>query len=163
MGLNLDFKYKGLTVSFFFNSELGFDIINDTKNLTDFAWNGLASANNRGVAILNAWTPENPNATIPAVSLSNNNNENRMSTYFVEDGSYLKLKYIKVGYDLPQQWLKPWHCQNLNIFAQLENVFTATKYSGLDPELPLNIYGSRRDNGAYPRARTFSFGINMAF
>ena len=163
LGLNLDFKYKGLTVAFFFNSELGFDIINHMKNLTDFAWNGLASANNRGVNILNAWTPENPNATVPAVSLSNNNNENRMSTYFIEDGSYFKLKYIKVGYDLPERVLKPWSCQGLNIFAQLENVFTATKYSGLDPELPLGTYGARVDAGAYPRARTLTLGLNLAF
>ena len=163
MGLNLDFKYKGLTVSMFFNSELGFDIINHTKNLTDFAWNGLASANNRGVAILDAWTPDNPDATIPAVSLSNNNNENRMSTYFVENGSYMKMKYLKVGYDLPQKWLTPWKCQSLNVFAQVENVFTITGYSGLDPELPLSTYGSRRDSGAYPRARTFTLGVNLAF
>ncbi len=163
MGLNLDFKYKGLTVSMFFNSELGFDIINHTKNLTDFAWNGLASANNRGVAILDAWTPENPDAKIPAVSLSNNNNENRMSTYFVENGSYMKMKYLKVSYDLPEKWLSPWKCQNLNVFAQVENVFTISGYSGLDPELPLSTYGSRIDSGSYPRARTFTLGVNFAF
>ncbi len=163
MGLNLDFKYKGITLSMFFNSELGFDIINHNKNLTDFAWNGLASANNRGRAILDAWTPQNTDATIPAVTLSNNNNENRMSTYFVENGSYFKMKYIKLGYDLPERVLTPWHCQGLTIYAQLENVFTATKYSGLDPELPLGVYGSRVDSGAYPRARTFTMGLNLAF
>lgn len=163
MGLNLDFKYKGITLSMFFTSELGFDIINSTKNLTDFAWNGLATANNRGVEIMNAWTPTNTDATIPAVSLSNNNNENRMSTYFIEDGSYMKMKYIKLGYDLPEKVLKPWHCTNLNIFAQVENIFTISKYSGLDPELPLSVYGSRIDNGAYPRARTFTLGLNLAF
>ena len=85
------------------------------------------------------------------------------ATYYVEDGSYLKLKYIKLGYDLPKKALTPWHCQNLNIFFQVENVFTATKYSGLDPELPLGVYGARVDNAAYPRARSFSFGINMMF
>ena len=163
LGLNLDFKWKGLALSMFFTSELGFDVINSTKNLTDFAWNGLASANNRGANIMNAWTPNNPNATIPAVSLSNNNNENRMSTYFVEDGSYLKMKYIKLSYDLPEKALKPWHCQSLNIFAQVENIFTVSRYSGLDPELPLGAYGARVDNGAYPRARTFSLGLNLAF
>lgn len=163
LGLNLDLKYKGLTLSMFFNSELGFDIINHNKHLTDFAWNGLASANNRGVAILNAWTESNPNATIPAVALTDNNNESRMSTYFVEDGSYLKMKYIKLSYDLPKRVLTPWHCEGINIFAQVENVFTITKYTGLDPELPLSSYGSRVDSGAYPRARTFSLGVNMAF
>jgi outer membrane receptor protein involved in Fe transport len=112
---------------------------------------------------MNAWTSENPTATIPMVSLADNNNEMRMSTYFVEDGSYCKLKYIKLGYDFPKVVTKAIHAQNLNIFFQVENVFTATKYTGLDPELPLGAYGARVDNGPYPRARNFSMGINMAF
>lgn len=162
MGLNLDFKYKGISLSFFFNSELGFDIFNATRKQLDFMSYGNEFTN-RGANLINAWTPENINATIPAVSMVDNNNETRMSSYFVEDGSYLKLKYIKLGYDLPKKWLDPWHCQGLNIFAQVENVFCATKYSGLDPELPLGVYGARVDNAAYPRARTFSFGVNLAF
>ena len=162
LGLNLDFQYKGITLGLFFNSDLGFDIYNTTRRQLDFMSYGNEFTN-RGADLINAWTPENPSATIPAVSMVDNNNEARMSTYYVEDGSYLKLKYIKLGYDLPKKALTPWHCQNLNIFFQVENVFTATKYSGLDPELPLGVYGARVDNAAYPRARSFSFGINMMF
>ena len=162
MGLNLDLKYKGLTLSLFFNSEVGFDIYNTTRRQLDFMSYGISSSN-RGANIMNAWTPENTTATIPMVSLADNNNEMRMSTYFVEDGSYCKLKYIKLGYDFPKVVTKAIHAQNLNIFFQVENVFTFTKYSGLDPELPLGAYGARVDNGPYPRSRNFSMGVNLAF
>ena len=162
MGLNLDFRYKGLSLSMFFYSELGFDIINSTKRQLQFMSYGDRSSN-RSVDILDAWSPDNTDATIPAISASDVNNEVRMSTYYVENGSFLKMKYLKVGYDLPSKWLKPWHCQGLNIYVQVENVFTATKYSGLDPELPLGGYGARVDNGPYPRSRNFTVGMNMSF
>lgn len=162
MGLNLDLKYKGITLSMFFNSEVGFDIYNTTRRQLDFMSYGISSSN-RGVGILDAWTPENTDATIPMVSLADNNNEMRMSTYFVEDGSYCKLKYIKLGYDFPKVVTNAIHAQNLNIFFQVENVFTLTKYTGLDPELPLGAYGARVDNGPYPRSRNFSMGLNLAF
>lgn len=163
MGLNLDFAWKGITLSMFFTSEIGFDIINSTKHMLDFADNGKNDSNNRGAEILNSWTPSNTGATIPALSLVDNNNEHRMSTYFVENGSYFKMKYIKLSYDLPKKVLTPWHCQNLNVFFQVENIFTITPYSGLDPELPLSSYGKRIDNGVYPRARTFTLGLNLTF
>ena len=162
MGLNLDFKYKGLSLSLFFYSELGFDVINSTKRQLQFMSYGDRSSN-RSVDILNAWSTENVNATIPAISATDVNNEVRMSTYYVESGSYLKLKNLKIGYDLPKKVLKPWHCQCMNIFAQVENVFTITRYSGLDPELPLGGYGARVDNGPYPRSRNFMLGLNLSF
>ena len=162
MGLNLDFKYKGLSLSMFFYSELGFDVINSTKRQLQFMSYGDRSSN-RSVDILNAWSTENVNATIPAISATDVNNEVRMSTYYVENGSYLKLKNLKIGYDLPKKVLKPWHCQGMNIFAQVENVFTITRYSGLDPELPLGGYGARVDNGPYPRSRNFMLGLNLSF
>lgn len=162
MGLNLDLRYKGFSVSMFFTSELGFDIINSTKRQLYFMSYGDRSSN-RSADILNAWSVDNPTSTIPALSATDENNEVRFSTYYVEDGSYLKMKYLKLGYDFPKKWCQPWHCQNLNIYCQLENLFTITRYSGLDPELPLGGYGARVDNGPYPRSRNFTFGLNLAF
>ncbi len=162
LGLNLDFAYKGFSLSMFFTSELGFDIINRTKSQLLFMSYG-GSSTNRGRDILNAWTPENTNTAIPAVSVTDDNNETRFSTFYVEDGSYLKMKYIKLGYDFPEKLCKPMHATGLNIYFQIENIFTLTRYTGLDPELPLSTYGSRVDNAPYPRSRNFTMGLSMSF
>lgn len=161
IGLNLSFKYKQFTLSTFFTGEFGFDIYNIVKKQLDFMGTGLRDINH-GAGILNAWTPENPNSSIPALALTDANNEMRMSSYFVEDGSYFKMKYIKLQYDLPSKLAKKF-CQGLSIYGQVENVFTITGYSGLDPELPLSSYGARVDNSPYPRSRTFSIGLNLQF
>ncbi len=161
IGLNLSFKYKRFTLSTFFTGEFGFDIYNIVKKQLDFMGTGLRDINH-GADILNAWTPENPNSNIPALALTDANNEMRMSTYFIEDGSYFKMKYIKLQYDLPSKVAKKF-CQGLSIYGQVENVFTITGYSGLDPELPLSSYGARVDNSPYPRSRTFSIGLNLQF
>ena len=162
MGLNLDFKYKNFTLSTFFTGEFGFDIYNTNKRQLEFLSYGVTSTN-RGVTVLNAWTENNRGATIPALSVVDNNNETRMSTYFLEDGSYVKMKYIKLQYDLPKSVLKAIKSTKLSVYAQVENLFTITKYSGLDPEIPLGDYGARVDVTPYPIARTYSMGINLQF
>ena len=162
LSLNLSAKWKGFTLAMFFTGDFGFDIWNQTKALTDF-WSYGNATNNRGINTLNAWTPENPSATIPAVSMTDDNNEARFSTYYIEDGSYFKMKYVKLGYDLPSDICKKLCMSSVNIFAQLENVFTITGYSGLDPEIAVGGYGSRIDNGPYPRSRTFTMGFNVSF
>lgn len=162
MGLNLDFRYKGLTLSMFFYSELGFDIINSTKRQLHFMSYGDRSSN-RSVDVLNAWSLANPDATIPAISATDVNNEVRMSTYYVEDGSFMKMKYLKLSYDMPDKVLKAMHAKGFSVYGQVENVFTITRYTGLDPELPLGTYGARVDNGPYPRSRNFTMGINLSF
>lgn len=162
LGLNLDFKYRDFTLSTFFCGDFGFDIYNPTLRQLNFMGNGGVSTN-RSVDVLNAWTPTNTSAKIPALALTDDNNETRMSTYYVEDGSYLKMKYIKLAYSLPSQVLRPIGGTSCNVYAQLENVFTITKYSGLDPELPLGAYGARVDNGPYPRSRVLSLGLNLTF
>ena len=162
MGLTLTANYKNWTFSTFFSGEFGFDIYNGTRKQLEFMTYGNLYTN-RGVDVLNAWTPENTGATIPALTTVDDNNETRMSTYFVEDGSYFKCKYFKVAYKFDQSWMKTIGLTALSLYGQVENVFTLTGYKGLDPEVPLSTYGARIDNGPYPRARTFSVGLNVTF
>ena len=162
MGLTLTANYKNWTFSTFFSGEFGFDIYNGTRKQLEFMTYGNLYTN-RGVDVLNAWTPENTGATIPALTTVDDNNETRMSTYFVEDGSYFKCKYLKVAYKFNQSWMKTIGLTALSLYGQVENVFTLTSYKGLDPEVPLSTYGARIDNGPYPRARTFSVGLNVTF
>ena len=162
MGLSLDFNYKRFSLSAFFTGDFGFDIYNTTKRQLDFMTYGGTSTN-RGTSVLDAWTPTHTHASVPALTVVDNNNEGRMSTYYVEDGSYLKLKYVKLKYDLPGKWIKKLGASALSIYGQVENLFTITGYSGLDPELPLGGYGARVDTAPYPIARTFSMGLNLKF
>lgn len=162
LGLNLTFKYKAFSLDMFFAGDFGFDIQNHMKRqLLSMNYGTLAT--NRGVDILNAWTPTNTNTNIPALTLTDDNNESRFSTYYVEDGSYMKLKYLKLAYALPQKLIKKIGASNLDIYGQIENVFTITGYDGLDPELLPSEYGARIDNGAYPRPRSFTLGVNIQF
>ena len=162
LGINLSASYKNWTLAVFFSGEFGFDIYNGTRKQLEFMTYGNTFTN-RGSDVLKAWTAENTGASIPALTTVDDNNETRMSTYFVEDGSYLKCKYLKLSYDFDQKWMQKAGLSTLSIYGQVENLFTLTGYSGLDPEVPLSTYGSRIDNGPYPRARTFSVGINVQF
>ena len=162
MGLTLTANYKNWSLSTFFSGEFGFDIYNGTRKQLEFMTYGNLYTN-RGTDVLNAWRPDNTGASIPALTTVDDNNETRMSTYFVEDGSYMKCKYIKLSYRFDQPWMKTIGLSALSLYGQVENVFTITKYNGLDPEVPLSTYGARIDNGPYPRARTFSVGLNVQF
>ena len=163
LGFNLSASYKNWTLSAFFSGEFGFDIYNGTRKQLEFMTYGNLYTN-RSKDILNAWTPTNTNSSIPALTTIDDNNETRMSTYFMEDGSYLKCKYLKLAYRFDgQNWMKKVGLSALNAYTQIDNFFTITPYNGLDPEVPLTTYGARVDNGPYPRARTFSVGLNLTF
>lgn len=162
MGLNLTFRYKDFSLDMFFAGDFGFDIQNHMKRqLLSMNYGNLST--NRGVEILNAWTPTNTDTDIPALSLTDDNNESRFSSYYVENGSYMKMKYLKLSYALPKNLIKKIGASNLEVYGQVENVFTLTSYTGLDPEILPGEYGARIDNGAYPRPRTFTVGLNFQF
>lgn len=162
MGLNLAFKYKAFTLDMFFSGDFNFDIINTMKMQLTSMNNGTL-ATNRGKEILNAWTPTNTNTDIPALSLTDDNNEARFSNYFVENGSYFKMKYIKLSYMLPERVARAIGGQSIDVYGQVENVFTITDFSGLDPELLPGTYGGRWNDGGWIRPRTFTLGVNFSF
>ena len=162
LGLNLTLNYRNFSLDMFFSGDFGFDVINHMKRqLYSMAYGNLAT--NRGVGILDAWSPTNTGSDIPALTLTDDNNEARFSTYYVEDGSYMKMKYLKLSYAVPSNLLTKLGVNQLSVYGQVENVFTLTGYSGLDPEILPGEYGAHVDNGAYPRPRTFTLGVNLQF
>ena len=99
-GLNIYLQYKDFDLTMFWQGVQGVDVISDLKKETDL-WSGLNISNlNKGDRLLNAWTPQNNGSNIPAISTMDNNNEKRVSTYFVENGSFAKLRTIQLGYNL---------------------------------------------------------------
>ena len=119
---------------------------------------------NKGTRVLDAWSPSNPNSDIPALSTNNNNNETRVSTYFVEDGSFLRCNDITIGYTLPNALTKKWGISKARFYASASNLFIITGYSGFDPEVDVQSgLTPSMDYNRYPRNRAFSFGVNVTF
>lgn len=149
-GLNINMSYRNFDCTLFFNGMVR-DAWNNAKFYTDFfqLWTG-----NHGTNLLNAWNKEdNFNSNIPALTAENLNDEGRGSDYFIEDGSYIKLKNLQIGYTLPQQLTEKLKMQNVRFYLQGQDLFTITNYSGADPE-GLGY--------PYPIPRTFTFGLNIS-
>jgi len=164
LGLNINLKYKQFDLGMFFNGSFGNDIYNLTKYKTNFF---NQAAYNKDSALLGAWTVDNPNSSIPRLSLDDRNNNIRPSSYYVEDGSYFKLNNLQLGYTFNPDILAG---MKLRLYGQASNVFTITKYSGLTPQIGLQSYTSSNrnldigiDRGIYPTSRTFTFGCNLNF
>jgi len=155
-GLNVYLQYRDFDFSMFWQGAQGQDVISDMKKETDL-WSGLnIGFLNKGERLLDAWTPLNPDSSIPALSRSDLNNEKRVSTYFVEDGSYLKLRNIQIGYILPSRISERIRMQKLRFYISAQNLLTikSKNFTGVDPENP---------NFGYPIPTNVTFGLNATF
>jgi len=118
-------------------------------------------------AVYNSWTPDRPNATVPMLERSANFSNTAFSSYYDESGSYLRCKTMVLGYTIPNLQLRRLGISRLRIFVQGTNLFTITKYSGLDPELAGSTTSSTLfgiDGGTYPaNQKTYTAGVNMSF
>jgi len=152
-GLNTAIGYKGFTLSFFFQGLSGGTVNNSYKGLTDFV--SIAPGSNWGTRVLDAWTPKNTGSKIPALTLVNNNDEGRFSTYWLESASYLKLRNIQLVYEL-KNVLKNVKLQRATIYVQASNLvtFKNKSYTAPDPENPGN---------GYPIPVIATFGINISY
>lgn len=154
-GLNLSASYKGFDLSLFFNGMVR-DAWNNSKYYTDLfqCWNGNHST--RLIDAMNAWTEFEKtgvyNCDTPALTAEDSNNENRSSEFYIENGSFIKLKTATLGYSLPQNLLDKVHLRRARVYFQAQNVFTLTGYTGADPE-GLGY--------TYPLPRTFTFGLSI--
>ena len=159
-GFNLGATYKGFDFTVFFQGTLGNDIWNGLKSLATVGYqNALADA------YTEAWTKEGDNASYPKISTSNNNNNYRASSWWVEKGSYLRLQNAQLGYNVPQAFLKRHKLlSTCRFYISGQNLFTITKYKGLDPEIGANnALNLGYDAIRYPSSRTILAGINAQF
>ena len=160
-GLNLSGAYKGFDAQLFFTGSQGNDIYNFNKFYTDFP----AFVNgNRSTRVLNAWTSSNTNTSVPALSTSITNNEGDPNSYYVEDGSFFRLKNIQMGYSLSDDLTKKMNISSVRFYVQATNLFTITDYSGFDPEvISQNNLSLGVDNRVYPNSKIFTMGVNLKF
>lgn len=162
-GFNASLKWREFDLSFFIQGSYGNKIYDLTRYYGDFF---DLSAYNKFSRVLDAWTPDNKNTSVPRLSLNDPNNNIRPSSYYVKDGSYAKLKNIQIGYNFPERLVHG----NLRLYLMAQNLLTITNYDGFDPEVGLQNYSSDDrnldigvDRGLYPPSRIYTIGVNVNF
>ena len=160
-GLNIYLQYKDWDLSMFWQGVQGVDVnCYDYKTQSDFWSNSYSEVNlpymNKGTRVLDAWSPANPGSNIPALTTSDTNNEGRVSSYYIENGSYVKLRTIQLGYNLPKKVTEKLCMDRIRLYASAQNLLTikSNKFTGADPENP---------GFNYPIPLNLTFGINVSF
>ncbi len=153
-GVNINLSFKNFDISTFWQGVGDVDVINAKKYQTDF-WSVDDVGSNKGTRLLNAWSPQNPNSDIPALTTVDSNAESRFSTYYIENGSYLKLRVLQIGYTFPKSIIENYGMTNCRFYASVQNLWTikSKSFTGIDPETP--AFG-------YPLPLTFNFGVNIS-
>ena len=158
-GLNVYLQYKDFDFTMFWQGVQGVDVdCRGFKSQTDFWANSNINVPylNKGVRTLDAWSPANPGSNIPALTTADNNNEGRVSSYYIENGSYAKLRTVQLGYNLPKSFTEKIHLDRLRLYLSAQNLITikSGKFSGADPENP---------GFNYPIPLNLTFGLNVGF
>lgn len=160
MGLNIGLNYKGWDFLANFYGTFG----NEIFNLQKGRYSGTSGQNVYKGTLAKAWNGEGSTNEIPRLSYNDlNQNYTRVSSFFVEDGSYFRCKLLTLGYTLPEKWLGNY---NLRLYFSAQNLFTFTKYTGMDPERPFydgGVIETGIDMANYPTPKTFLFGVDFKF
>ena len=161
IGLTLSGSYKNFDFSFILSSQIGHDIFR-TYERSDVTFT------NYQTFWLDRWTEDNPSTEFPRLVTNDANNNQRPSSFYVEDGTFVRLKNIQIGYSLPSKILKKAQIQDLRIYLTANNLITLTNYEGYDPDIGtngqfgnFNILDTGIDKGFYPSNRTFGGGIKI--
>lgn len=160
-GIGANMSYKNWGLSLFFDGRHGNDMYNAQRLLLDFPYFGF----NHGRNTLDAWRPDNAHSLIPALNTADVNNQTRPSTYFVEDGSFFRLKTVSLSYTLPSDSLGRVGLRNARIYLQGENLINLTNFTGFDYE----VRGLSRTGigiaglNLYPHTRSLTFGLSLDF
>lgn len=159
-GININAQYKDFDLTMFFQGVFGNEVYNSWKEYSDFWDITEQRGKNHMTKVLKAWSPSNPDSNIPALTTLNANKERRMSTYFIEDGSYIKLRTMELGYTFPKHITERMYMSRLRTYVSAQNLFTmkawwsSNKFSGPDPESP---------GFGYLRPFTLTVGVNVVF
>jgi hypothetical protein len=158
-GLNIYLQYKDWDLTRFWQGVQGVDVdCRCYKSQTDFWANSAINVPylNKGIRALDAWSPANPGSNIPALTTSDTNNEGRVSSYYIENGSYAKLRTIQLGYNMPKQVTDKLRLDRIRLYASAQNLLTikSGKFTGADPENP---------GFNYPIPLNLTFGVNVSF
>lgn len=156
LGLNLSIGYKGFDIRALFTSSLGFEIYRAYERQD-------VPLNNYSREWLGRWTESNPDASYPRLTTNDLNNNSRASDFYLEDGSFVRLKNLQIGYTVPGSLLKRVGFQSLRIYSSFDNLWTITGYSGFDPEIGGGILNNSIDQGFYPQMKTVGVGLNLTF
>ncbi len=163
-GLNIDLFYKNLDLTVFVQGLQNMSVYNDLMANIGIATDRFGKDENKLVDVLDYWTPENRSNTMTRPYVVDENNNARISTWFLEDASFLRIKTLQIGYSLPGSLMHKMAIERFRIFANANNLYTFTKYRGYDPEIgdtdPLN---QGIDLGYYPVPRTFMVGVQIDF
>lgn len=162
-GWNNDFQWKNFDLNLFFQGSQGNDILSYTLMELDL----LAGINNATTNALDRWTPTNTNTDVPKAVTGRTR---RVSTRWIYDGSFARLKNVALGYNLPTSLLDRWKINKFRIYVSAQNVLTLTKYEGYDPEVNYQSGGSTNGNrnlgldyGSYPNVKSYTVGLNIGF
>jgi TonB-linked SusC/RagA family outer membrane protein len=159
-GLTNNLTYRGFDLSAFLQFTYGNQIYNATRSVGE----GMHGQEGQLASVRDRWTPENPGTTMPRAVQGDPNNNRRTSDRFLEDGSFLRIKNLSLGYTLPSGVLRKIRLRTLRIYASAQNLYTFTRYSGYDPEVnsltdQSLVFGS--DFHVMPQPRTFLLGVHI--
>ncbi|MBD0377158.1 MAG: SusC/RagA family TonB-linked outer membrane protein, partial [Flavisolibacter sp.] len=156
-GLNANLSYGDFDATFFFDANVGNKIYDEIRpTMNTFYFNS-----NKSRDVLNAWSPSNPDSDIPALTSINANNELRTSSFYISDGSFVRLKSAMIGYNLSRNLTQRWKIANARLFVQAQNLFEITGFKGFDYE-PFGFEG-RLTQTLYPHSRSVNVGVNLGF
>jgi TonB-dependent starch-binding outer membrane protein SusC len=161
-GFNNNFSYKNWDLNVFLQFSKGNDIFNGSRIYIE----SIKGSDNQTTAVLDRWKQPGDITNIPRATQNDPNNNNRISSRFVEDGSYLRLKNVKLSYRFEKALVEKINLSSLNVYFTVQNMFTITKYTGMDPEVNYAGQDDLRmgtDFFTYPQAQTFIFGLNLGF
>ena len=162
-GLNIGAEWKGIDFSMLWQGAALFDVnlcgmyANVGYDNTFYTKPFYCDGNTPYYLVENSWRPDNPDAEYPRLGIVSRDNGGKMSSWWVENGTYIRLKSMQIGYTLPSQWVTPAGIKKVRFYVSGGNLLTFSHLKHLDPEMP------SVNQGYYPQQRTYELGLNVTF